>query len=153
MRFVGRKMKIHHLKYKYMDDCIFCKIVKNEIPSSKIYEDDKVLVFLDIAPNNFGHSLVITKQHIKNLEEITEDELCYLMKVVKKIGKAVKNGLEVEGYNIISNNDPVAGQMVPHIHFHIIPRIKDDGFKFWPHKEYNSKEEMSKIAEQIKKEL
>lgn len=121
-------------------DCIFCKIVAGELPSYKIYEDEKTLVFLDIAPVNLGHALVIPKKHYANLEEIPEDELCHLMKVVKKIGKSLKDGLGATGYNVMENNDPIAGQIIPHIHFHLIPRIEGDGLKLWPQGEYREGE-------------
>jgi len=120
--------------------CIFCKIIKGEIPSYKVYEDKNTLAFLDIAPVNPGHVLVIPKKHFTNMEEITEEELCQVMKIVKKIGQAIKSGLGVSGYNIALNNDPVAGQAVPHIHFHIMPRDENDGLKLWPQKKYGEGE-------------
>lgn len=132
-----------------MHDCIFCKIVEGVLPSNKIYEDKNVLAFLDIAPVHPGHVLVIPKKHFANMEEIPENLLVDLIKIVKKIGLAVKKGLNYEGYNIQENNDPIAGQIVPHIHFHIIPRIEEDGLKLWPQKEY-SKGEAEKIQNKIK---
>lgn len=117
--------------------CIFCKIVADEIPSYKVYEDNDYLAFLDIAPVNPGHTLVIPKKHFVNIEDIDEDTLMGLMRVVKKIGKLVKDNLGYEGYNVYENNDPVAGQVVPHIHFHVIPRRSDDGLGLWPQKNYS----------------
>ncbi len=128
--------------------CIFCQIVKGEIPCYKIYEDDKVLAFLDIKPVNPGHTLVIPKKHFKTIEEINEDYLAYLIKVVKKIGNKLKNNLNVLGYNIQLNNDPVAGQEIAHLHFHVIPRLKNDNLKLFPQKSYNSGE-----AEEIVKKI
>jgi len=133
-------------------DCIFCKIINNEIPSYKIYEDEKILAFLDINPVNPGHTLVITKKHFKNMEEIPEEELCFLIKAVKKIGKAIKEGLEVKGYNINENNDKIAGQVIPHIHFHIIPRNENDNLHLWPqykYKEGQADEIINKIKSKI----
>ncbi len=135
-----------------MSDCIFCKIINKEIPSYKVYEDDNVLAFLDIAPVNPGHTLVIPKKHYVNLEEISNEELAELMKVVKKIGKALKKGLGVSGYNVMENNDPVAGQIIPHIHFHVIPRQKDDGLKLWPQSEYGEAE-ADTVLRKIKNKL
>lgn len=132
-----------------MHDCIFCKIIEGVLPSNKIYEDKNVLAFLDIAPVHPGHVLVIPKKHFANMEEIPENLLVDLIKIVKKIGLAVKKGLNYEGYNIQENNDPIAGQIVPHLHFHIIPRIEEDGLKLWPQKEY-SKGEAEKIQNKIK---
>ncbi|HAM87954.1 MAG: hypothetical protein US83_C0001G0104 [Candidatus Falkowbacteria bacterium GW2011_GWC2_38_22] len=117
-------------------DCLFCKIVNKEIPCHKVFEDDKVLAFLDIAPVNPGHVLVIPKNHYQNLEEIPEQELCSLIIIVKKIGKLIKENLGYEGYNVSENNDPVAGQVIPHIHFHIIPRKNGDGFELWKQGKY-----------------
>ncbi|MDD5291165.1 MAG: HIT family protein [Patescibacteria group bacterium] len=129
-------------------DCIFCKIIAGEIPSFKVYEDENVLAFLDIAPVNPGHTLVVPKKHYENMEEILEAELCKLTVVIKKIGKAVKDSLGAEGYNITENNGPVAGQIVPHLHFHVIPRRQDDGLKLWPQEKYGEGE-----AEEIVKKI
>lgn len=131
-----------------MSECVFCKIIAKEIPSYKVYEDESTLAFLDIAPVNPGHTLVISKKHYVNIEEISEEELCKVMKAVKKVGKAVKDGLGAVGYNVVSNNDPIAGQMVPHLHWHVIPRIENDGLPPWPQKEYKEGE-----AEEIIRKL
>ena len=131
-------------------DCIFCKIIKNEIHSYKVYEDSKTLAFLDIAPINNGHILVIPKKHYKNIEDISEEELYALIKTVKKIGKALKKSLNILGYNVNINNDPIAGQIIPHIHFHIIPRYKNDGLKLWKQGKYKNKE-AEKIQNKIQK--
>lgn len=128
--------------------CIFCKIVSGEIPSNKIYEDDHILAFLDIRPVNPGHTLVIPKQHYQNLEEIPEAELQFLILAVKKIGASLKAKLKIEGYAVSANNDPSAGQEVPHLHFHIIPRHVGDGHKPWARGEYAAGE-----AEEILKKL
>lgn len=132
--------------------CIFCKIVAGEIPSYKVYEDEDVYAFLDIAPVNYGHTLVVTKKHFANMEEIPEEELCQLIKAVKKVGKAIKEGLSAAGYNIGENNDPVAGQVVPHIHFHVMPRRADDGLRLWPQGKYGNGE-AEKVAKKIKSAL
>lgn len=120
--------------------CIFCQIVSGEMNSHKVYEDEHVLAFLDIYPAAAGHVLVIPKKHYQNLEEIPNDELAYLMSVVKKIGAMMKNNLKASGYNICENNDPVAGQEIPHIHFHVVPRSKGDGLTSWPKNGYESGE-------------
>jgi len=116
--------------------CIFCQIVSGEIPSYKVYEDEKTLAFLDIRPVNPGHTLVIPKAHYKNLEEIPEAELSETVVVVKKIGRLLKEKLDVAGYNVFENNDPVAGQEVSHLHFHIVPRRLGDGHAAWQQQEY-----------------
>ncbi|MFA5131350.1 MAG: HIT family protein [Patescibacteria group bacterium] len=116
--------------------CIFCKIINHEIPCYQVYEDDQVLVFLDIKPVNPGHLLVLPKQHYANIEETPEDVLIELVKVIKKMGKLLKDKLGVAGYNVTENNDPVAGQGVPHLHFHLIPRHEGDGHVTWPQSDY-----------------
>ena len=116
--------------------CIFCKIIAGEIPSYKVYEDESALAFLDINPVNPGHTLVVSKKHFVNFEEADEETLCQVIKIVKKIGLSLKKNLAVPGYNVAVNNDPVAGQAVLHLHFHVIPRLDNDGLKPWPHQEY-----------------
>ena len=133
-------------------DCIFCKIIAGEIPSFKVYEDESVLAFLDIAPVNPGHTLIVPKKHYENMEEIPEDELSWLAVAIKKVGKAVKDGLGAEGYNITENNDPIAGRIVPHLHFHVIPRREGDGLKLWPQGKYGEGE-AEEVARQIAKRI
>ena len=135
-----------------MTDCIFCKIVEGTIPSNKVYEDDRVLAFLDISPVNPGHTLVIPKEHFANFEEIPEELLAEVILVVKKVGLAIKKGLDCKGYNIGVNNDPISGQVVPHFHFHVIPRLKGDGIRLWPQRSY-SPGEVEGIMEKIKNKL
>lgn len=128
--------------------CIFCKIIAGEIPCHKVYEDGQVLAFLDIKPLNPGHTLVVPKKHYENLEEINEEELTALILAIKKIGSLVKEKLGVAGYNVSENNGEVAGQEVPHLHFHIIPRHGGDGLSPWTRKEYKEGE-----AQEIIKKL
>jgi histidine triad (HIT) family protein len=129
--------------------CIFCKIIKGEIPSYKVYEDKYTFSFLDILPVNPGHVLVIPKKHFANIEEADEKTLCQIMKTIKKVGKALKDGLKIEGYNVGENNDKIAGQIIPHLHFHVMPRKKGDGLKLWSQKKYK-KGEAEKIAKKIR---
>lgn len=119
-----------------MDNCVFCKIVKGELPSYKVYEDENNMAFLDINPTTHGHVLVIPKKHFINMEEIPEDLLAKTILIVKKIGKSIKENLDVVGYNVCENNDPGANQLIPHIHFHIIPRYQDDNLDPWPQSPY-----------------
>ena len=133
-----------------MNDCVFCKIAKKEIPADKIYEDEKFFSFLDINPVNFGHSLLIPKKHYDNLYDLPDETLKEMAPVIKKISIAVKKSVSADGINIIMNNDGAAGQIVPHAHFHIIPRFADDGLRHWLGKPYANKEESAKIAEKIK---
>ena len=129
--------------------CLFCKIIKGEIPTNKIYEDDKVFAFLDVKPVNPGHTLVIPKKHVANIEEIEEEDLKALIVAVKKIGLRLKEKLPCPAYNIIQNNGPVAGQEIMHLHFHIVPRFEGDGLKHFPHQEYGLGE-AENIRERVK---
>jgi len=131
-----------------MDDCIFCKIIKGEIPSSKIYENDKVLAFLDIGPVNKGHTLVIPKKHFTNIFDIDEKVLDEVSRVVRKIAPAVKKAVNADGVNVMSSNGEAAGQVVMHSHIHIIPRFKNDGLKLWPQGKYEEGE-MNSFKEKI----
>lgn len=121
------------------DNCIFCKIVSGELPSRKIYEDDISLAFLDINPVNKGHTLIVPKEHFENVYDIKEDILGHLIKVSKKISNALKQS-GADGINIIMNNEKDAGQVVFHLHIHIIPREKGDNLPMWPSKKPNEKE-------------
>jgi histidine triad (HIT) family protein len=121
-------------------DCLFCRIVAGELPAHVVFENENVMAFLDIAPVNPGHTLVIPKKHYANMEEISEEDLCEVVKAVKKVGKSLKENLEVEGYNITENNDAASGQIIPHIHFHVIPRHSADGLNLWPQGQYQNGE-------------
>lgn len=114
-----------------MNDCIFCKIAKGEIPCYKVYEDDKVLAFLDIAQDAFGHTVVIPKKHFANIFECDEETLSTCISAVKKISNHYVNHCGFEGVNISNNNGKAAGQTVHHIHFHIIPRKSGDGINIY----------------------
>lgn len=104
-----------------MNNCIFCKIVRGDIPCFKIYEDEKAFAFLDISPLSKGHTLVIPKNHSENILDITEEDVCHLMKVIKKISSNIMNTYSPEGIVIRQNNGEKAGQSVFHTHFHIKP--------------------------------
>lgn len=135
-----------------MEDCLFCKIINNQIPATKIYEDDKIIAFLDINPVNPGHALVVPKEHFENFLSISDEIAQELVVVMKKIAKAATEALNLEGFNIEQNNGLVAGQIVPHLHFHIVPRHKDDGLRHWPGKSYQEGE-MEEIAKKIKSKI
>ncbi|MGD8531676.1 MAG: HIT family protein, partial [Syntrophobacterales bacterium] len=105
-----------------MENCIFCKIVRGEIPSARVLENEKVLAFLDINPVSKGHTLVIPKTHYASFPEMPADVLTALGEALQKIGTAVKSQLDSAGFNILLNNDRAAGQLIDHSHFHLIPR-------------------------------
>jgi histidine triad (HIT) family protein len=107
------------------ESCIFCKIVQKEAPASIVYEDEKVVAFLSIQPINVGHTLVVPKEHYENIHEIPEEEVAYLYKIVKKLSHAVKKAVDAEGIRTVQNNGEAAGQVIFHLHVHIIPMNKD----------------------------
>ena len=135
-----------------MEECLFCKIVKGELPSSKIYEDEDTLAFLDLFPVNKGHSLVIPKEHYETIFDVPSDILSKVSPVMKNVADAVKKGVNADGISIAQSNGKDAGQVIPHIHFHIMPRFKDDGLKLWPQGKYEEGE-MDKFKEDISKFL
>ncbi|MGT2930240.1 HIT family protein [Streptococcus dentasini] len=119
-----------------MDKCIFCQIIAGEIPSSKIYEDDKVLAFLDISQTTKGHTLVIPKKHVRNMLDMSEQVATDLFKRLPKLARAVKTATGAKGLNILNNNEEIAGQSVFHAHVHIIPRYSNQdeiGITFTEH--------------------
>jgi len=119
------------------NDCVFCKMVSGQIPVTKIYEDEVVLAFLDIGPVSDGHTLLIPKQHFERLHDCPAELLGRVSSTLGKVAKAVAVGMNADGYNILCNNGRAAGQLVEHLHFHIIPRSTGDGvFNRWPSYEY-----------------
>lgn len=133
-------------------DCIFCKIVGGEIPSYKVYEDDNVLAFLDITPVNPGHTLVIPKKHYENLFDLPEEEAKKLIVAIKKIAPAVLAGTGAKGFNLGLNNGGTAGQIVNHIHFHIMPRFENDDYELWHGQAYMDGQ-AAEVLEKIKNNL
>ena len=115
-----------------MEDCIFCKIIKGEIPSYKVAETEEAYAFLDIGPLSVGHTLVLPKKHIKNIFEADPKDLYPVLDLVQKIAAKMKEKLPCDGVNILVNNGEAAGQSVHHCHWHIIPRYAGDGYKFPP---------------------
>lgn len=109
------------------NNCVFCAIAAGEIPSFKVYEDDLVLAYLDINPVSEGHTLVIPKAHTTGLLDTPDATLAEVIARVKKVAAHLKTALPCDGFNICQNNGEAAGQTVPHIHFHIVPRRADSG--------------------------
>ena len=131
-----------------MENCIFCKIIKGEIPSYKIYEDADTLAFLDIHPVNPGHTLVIPKKHSYNILDIDSKDWAAVAEAVRKVSRTLHDALSADGINLQMNNREHAGQLVDHPHVHIIPRYKNDGLRHWPGKSYQPGE-----AEEIVKKI
>lgn len=135
-----------------MNDCIFCKIISGELSSSKVYEDEHVIAFLDLHPINPGHILVVPKVHCGALLDCSPEILSQMMVAAQKVAAAVVKATGADGFNLGVNNGRAAGQIIFHLHVHVIPRHASDGLRPWNHKEY-IEGDMGKIAEKIKKEL
>lgn len=118
-----------------MNDCIFCKIIKGEIPSYKIYEDEMTYAFLDIASDCEGHTLVIPKEHCTNVLDCKEEYLKATIASVQKIAKHYVEDCGYDGVNIVNASGEAAQQSVFHLHFHIYPRKKNDGVDLFPLKD------------------
>ncbi len=133
--------------------CIFCKIVRKQAPSSVIYEDNTILVFLDIRPLNMGHTLVIPKAHYVDIFDIPEKELSQMYKVAKQVSFAVKKATNADGISIIQQNGKAAGQDIFHIHVHVVPRF--EGQKLPPFSELKEVEraKLDALASKIKQQL
>lgn len=129
------------------NDCIFCKIVKGEIPASIVYENANFTAFLDIQPISHGHLLIIPKEHIVWMQEAEDETVAEIFKIAKKLMSAMKQGLPCDYVQV-----SVVGTDVPHFHVHLIPRYFNDGLTNWPTKEYQG-EEKSEVVKKIKGEL
>ena len=135
-----------------MNDCVFCKIAAGELPSIRVYEDRDTIALLTIQPTSPGHTLVIPKEHVMNIFEASPEMWSKVQETVRKVAKAIEKGLSADGVNINMNNREHAGQVVPHIHVHVIPRYQGDGLKLWPHHDRKD-EEGEPVAEKIRKAL
>ena len=123
-----------------MADCIFCKIISGELPAQKVYEDDFVLAFLDIAPVNPGHTLLVPKVHAADLLTIGSADFARFFEVLPTVARAVVQGMKADGFNASFNNGAAAGQIIWHLHCHIIPRYTTDGHRAWSHRSYGEGE-------------
>lgn len=136
-----------------MHDCIFCKIAAKEIPATVIYEDELVLAFLDLGPINYGHVLVIPKEHHESSSTIPEATAGRMFHVGSRIGVALKRQEEYDAFNLHLADGSAAGQVVMHAHLHVIPRGVEDGFRWnWRQLKY-SDGQMAEMAQKIKSKL
>lgn len=138
------------LELRVSTDCIFCKIIKGEIPSAKVYDRGGVYAFLDIAPVNKGHVLVVPKEHYATLFDLPPDLGRELLTALKTVGAAVMAATGAAGLNLGMNNFEAAGQLVHHAHFHLIPRHAGDGLSLWTQHAYAGPEEMKKLAQAVR---
>ncbi len=132
------------------DDCIFCKIIRGEIPAIKVHEDDVSLAFMDINPIAPGHCLVIPKHHAENIFVTPPEASAAAMATVSRVAAAVDKAIAPEGMNIVQANGPGAKQSVFHIHFHIIPRRAEDGLTMNWEMVPGDMAEITALAEKIK---
>ena len=132
-------------------DCIFCKIASGQIPAIKVYEDEMIVAFLDISPVSDGHTLVIPKQHIDKFDECLPQFLGQICSRLARVAGVIQKAVGCDGYNVLCNNGRAAGQIVNHLHFHIIPRKTGDNvFGRWPSYKYPAGA-AEKIADKIRK--
>jgi histidine triad (HIT) family protein len=113
-----------------MSECIFCQIIHKRAPASIIYEDEQVVAFLSNGPVNPGHTLVVPKKHHANIYEASEEEVAYLFRITKKMAQAIRDATGVQGIRIVQNNGKDAGQVVFHLHVHVIPMKPHNHFQF-----------------------
>lgn len=137
-----------------MKNCIFCSIIQGDIPSSKVYEDEQVLAFLDISQTTPGHTLVIPKKHVRNMLDMDAETASQTFARIPKIARAVQKAMGAPAMNIINNNESLAGQTVFHAHIHLVPRYNEgDGISI----QYTTHEPdfsaLAKLAEQISQEV
>ncbi len=139
-----------------MTSCIFCKIANGELPSEKVYEDEKVLAFMDISPVSKGHTLIIPKHHAENVYELNEETAAHLFSIVPKVANALNDTFHPQGLNLLQNNGSFAGQSVFHFHLHLIPRYEEnDGLTLgWdPQVDVYDAEAVQQFAEQVRTTL
>ena len=115
--------------------CIFCAIAEGRVPSTRIYEDDVCIAFMDINPATRGHCLVVPRTHSVDLTDTSDETLSHMIRVARRVGRAALDGLSADGFNLLQCTGQAAFQSVFHVHFHVIPRYAGDGLKVpWTHR-------------------
>lgn len=133
------------------DDCLFCKLANGVIPTNSIYEDEDFNVIMDANPASKGHALILPKEHFDNLYEIEPEILGKAAKLAQKVVKHEKNVLKCDGYNLLQNNEEIAGQTIFHFHMHLIPRYKEESSEMLKFAKPNiSSEEIETLCEEMK---
>ncbi|WP_308775331.1 HIT family protein [uncultured Bilophila sp.] len=135
------------------ENCIFCKIAHGEIPCTSVFESEDLIAFLDISPVNKGHTLLVPKAHMETLFDVPGGIGENVLAAMKRVGAAVMAATGAEGLNVVQNNYPAAGQQVPHVHWHLIPRFAGDGHTAWPQGAYQDMREMAALADAIRGKL
>ncbi|MFW5991470.1 MAG: HIT family protein [Candidatus Nanoarchaeia archaeon] len=134
-------------------ECVFCKIINGEIPGETVYEEEDVLAIMDINPANKGHVLVIPREHYETYLDLPGELAEKIGSATQKVASGVLKATGAQGFNILNNNKKIAGQLVPHVHMHIIPRFENDGVDMsLTHKEYKEGE-ITEYAEKIRNNL
>jgi histidine triad (HIT) family protein len=136
-----------------VDSCIFCKIAQKQVPSSLVYEDAETVAFLDIRPLNEGHTLVIPKEHYKNIFDIPRELICYIHEVTKKVAQAVEKATHADGISIIQQNGEAAGQEIFHLHVHVIPQFEGKKLPRISEVSEADREKLSQTAAKIRQYL
>jgi histidine triad (HIT) family protein len=136
-----------------MSDCIFCKIVNGEIPSTPIYENDDMIAITDVGHVNRGHTLVIAKRHAETMMDLDENTAASAFKAANRVAKAIEKAYQPDGMTILQANRPAGMQTIPHFHLHVLPRHQDDGVAItWPAKN-PAPEELAEIASEIREAI
>ena len=132
-----------------MDSCLFCRIVSVELPATIVYEEDNSVAFLDHRPLFHGHTLLVPREHVETLGELSPKIVGPYFEAAQLLSRAVESGMDAEGTFVAMNNR--VSQSVPHLHVHLVPRRRKDGLKgfFWPRTKYSGNEEMEEVKEKI----
>ena len=137
------------LRKVFMAECLFCRIVSGELPATIVYEDDTAVAFLDHRPLFHGHTLLVPREHVETLGELSPNIVGPYFEAAQLLSRAVESGMDAEGTFVAMNNR--VSQSVPHLHVHIVPRRRKDGLKgfFWPRTKYKGDEEMEEVKKKI----
>lgn len=142
---------------RYSGDCVFCRIIRGETEASLVALEEEVAAFMDIRPINPGHVLVVPRSHVADLSELEEEVGGKLFELATRVARALRRcGVRCEGVNLLLSDGEVAGQVVLHVHLHVIPRFRGDGFAFRPGPSYGGvpvREELDRVAVQIREGL
>ena len=133
------------------NNCVFCKIISGEFSSYTLYEDDDFKVIFDINPATYGHALLITKNHYKNLFELDDTVASKALVIAKKVATVLANELQCDGFNLLQNNEEIAGQTIFHFHIHLIPRYKNDNVSLVPATMKIDEAKATELSEKINK--
>lgn len=137
----------------YEQDCLFCRLIRGELPCAAVFESEHVFAFLDINPVNKGHVLVIPRKHAETMFDVPSGDGSVLLEAIQRIGRAVMRATGAQGLNVMQNNYKAAGQEVGHVHWHLIPRHTDDGHIPWTSGQYADEGEMRTLADAVRQYL